>query len=129
MLPNADEYIGNFPENFGENYEIWISETLWRRIALISEYYNIGWILGFLSHVFFLLLLVSIKKVLSKPLKSEEFVDNYFDWAVSSTLIVIVFITKSITPQNIHQIGLGVFGLTVSVFLLFYIANVLEKSK
>jgi len=129
LLPSADEYIGNFPEKFGENFEMWISEILWRRIALINEYYNIGWILELLSYVFFLLLLVSVKKVLSKPLKSEELIDNYFDWAVGSILIVIVFITKFITTQNIHQIGLGVFGLTVSVFLLIYIANVIEKSK
>ena len=131
LLPTSDEYEGTFPEKFWENLVTWTSKTLWRHFMLFQEYYSFFWILGFLSNIFFLLLLLNIKKTISDygSLKSEKLIGKYFDWAVSSLLITIVFITKYVTIENIIPISLGILGITVSIFILLYYATIIEPQK
>lgn len=120
LFPTSKEYEGTFPENFQTNFGKWFFKILPNRFMMFSEYYNIFWILWFLSHVFFLLLLINIKQVVSKRHKREELIGNYLEWAISSLLITIVFVAKAISEPNIIQMGLGILGLAVSIFLLFY---------
>ena len=130
LFPTSEEYEGSFPADFNKNFDKWTSELLPRRLVLFCDYYNITWILWFLSNIFFLLLLIDIKNVVSKKtLKSEELTKNYLAWAIGSLLITIVFVTKSITGENIIQMSLGILGLTVSIFILLYYRTQKSNSK
>lgn len=129
LLPTWEEYEGSFPENFWDNFDYWRSEILLKRLIMFSESYNIFWVLWFLSHIFFLLLLVNIKQVVSEPPKPEELIDNYLNWAIGSLLITIVFIAKAISGENIIQISLGILSLTVSIFILLRYRSQKSNSK
>ncbi len=125
LLPTKIEYDGSFPDNFWENFDKWKSEYLPRHIALFGEHFNMGWVLTFLSRVFFLLLLLNIRGALSKykpesKKASEELVNKYFDWAIGSLLIAIVFMSRYINEDSIIVIGLGIFAIVASIFVLSY---------
>ena len=128
LLPTSTEYEGSFPDKFWENLRK-LPTTVLRHLVLFNEYYNIEWILYFLSHIFFLLLLLNIKRAISKPLKPKELIDHYFNWAVGSLLITIVFIAKYISVANITQISLGILGLTASIFILLYYTTKIKKDE
>jgi len=128
LFPTSEEYEGKFPENLQTNLYKWISEILPHRLMMFSESYNIFWILWFLTHVFFLLLLINIKKVVSEPPKPKELINNYLDWAIGSLLITIVFIAKWITEENVTQMGLGILSLAASTFVLLHYRITSQKS-
>ena len=128
LLPSAEEYKYNengkvgFPDYFWENLDMWVHKTLPRHLVLFNEYYNIDWILSFLSNVFFLILLLNVREAVNTydPKKGEKLIGNYFNWTVGSLLIAVVFQTKFITYHNIARMSLGILGLTASAFLLLY---------
>jgi len=121
LFPTEKEYIGSFPENFKENLDLWVSKYLPRHLMLFNIYYDIVWILSFLSNVFFLILLVNVRKAVDKiPEESGAVVNDYFNWAISSLLIAVVFLTKYLNEENIQGMSLGILGLIVSIFLLLY---------
>lgn len=129
MLPTSEEYTGSFPERFWENFHKWTTKLLPRRLIMLNEYYDMGWILNIVSMIFFLLLLLNIRNAIDKydPEKPGELIDHYFNWAISSVFIAIVFITKSINEFNIALISFGILGLVASIFILLYYVSKVKR--